>query len=174
MTVTVKVGDKPSSNTLSLNARKSIDGNIMIMDHDEIDIVLMPEKKKIIAFPKKSLQDSVYAAQDRFFNYLGVKGVITRESIKSGNVYGSMECEYPEPLQGVNAVQVVVYSIGKFIEEEKPHMDWEAKLEQEFEDALTDPDDKNSTELGEVPHKAQKGSIPRSGNSYLTRRNMTY
>ena len=40
--------EKPVQTTLSLNARKSLDGNIMIFDHQDIDIVVMPEKNKII------------------------------------------------------------------------------------------------------------------------------
>ena len=32
--------------SIKLNARKSIDGNVMIFDHIDIDIVMMPEKKK--------------------------------------------------------------------------------------------------------------------------------
>ena len=35
--------------SVKLNARKSIDGNVMIFDHIDIDIVMMPEKKKIVA-----------------------------------------------------------------------------------------------------------------------------
>ena len=33
------------------------------------------------------------------------------------------------------------------------------EFEKEFEDSLTDPDEEESTELGEVPHADQKGSI---------------
>lgn len=38
-------------------------------------------------------------------------------------------------------------------------MEWEKELEKEFEERLTDPDEKESTELGEVPAAERKGSI---------------
>ena len=37
---------KPQA-TLSLNIRKSMDGNIMIMDHTDIDVIVMPVKNKV-------------------------------------------------------------------------------------------------------------------------------
>ena len=45
--VVLRVGEerKPQA-TVLLNARKSIDGNIMIFDHMDIDIVLVPRTKK--------------------------------------------------------------------------------------------------------------------------------
>lgn len=187
MTITVKVGkkdlEKSTENTssdtktnviLSLNARKTIDGHIMIMDHDEIDIVVIPNKNKIITFPKKSFQDATYGSQDRLFNFLNSKGVIARDSIRAGNVYGSMEAKIPDPLPGINAIQLAVFSIGKFLEEEKPHIEMEAQYEKEFEDFLVNPDEKDSTELGEVPQKTKQGSIPKYMDWYKTKQYTPY
>ena len=44
--------EKPVQATMALNVRKSLDGNIMIFDHEEIDVVVMPSKSKVVAFPK--------------------------------------------------------------------------------------------------------------------------
>ena len=68
--IKVKVKPPGSHATISLNARKSLDGNILIFDHDIMDIVIMPEKKKIITFPKNTMGDHVYNAQDRLFDFL--------------------------------------------------------------------------------------------------------
>lgn len=173
MTIQVKIGAEEATQEgpkLNLIARKSIDGNIMIMDHKEIDIVVIPSKKQVITFPKKSFQDSVYSVQDRLFNFLSTKGVITRESVKAGNVFGSIQGEYPEPLQGLNATQLVVFSIGKFMEEERPHMEFEEYMKDENEERLTEPGDEDSTELGEVPQKARQGSLPKYMDAYKSRR----
>ena len=50
MSIEIKVGsgevaeeEKPVQASMSLHARKSLDGNIMIFDHDDIDIVILPE-----------------------------------------------------------------------------------------------------------------------------------
>ena len=61
---------KPTQATISLEARKTLDDNIIIFDHKDIDIVLMPAKNKIVAFPKEILSEYVYLTQDRLFKYL--------------------------------------------------------------------------------------------------------
>lgn len=166
MPIKIKVGDAVDAGkiTVSLNARKTLDGNILVMDHTEVDIAVIPGKSKVVTFPKKSLNDAVYSMQERFFNYLASKGVIKRESIRSGNVYGSLEAEFPDSSSSADAVQTVVFVISKFIEEERPHMKIEKYTADEFEEQITDPDSDESTELGEVPHEEDKGIIPKTQN----------
>ena len=65
----------------------------MIYDHKDIDIVLMQEKKKIVAFAKDMLTDTVYGAESRLFEYLRKNGIIAYDSIQGGNIYGSMEAK---------------------------------------------------------------------------------
>ena len=69
MAITIKVGAaaNPATVTLELNIRKSIDGDLMIFDHGDIDIVVSPGKKKVITFPKENINDLVYGAQNRLF-----------------------------------------------------------------------------------------------------------
>lgn len=174
MSIKVNVGgsggiedtDQPS---IKLNARKSIDGQIMIMDHNDIDIVVIPDKMQVIVFPKTSLVDQVYTCQERFFNYLAMKGVIKRETVQSGDVYGSIQAEYPEAVNGADATQLVVFTIGKFMADEEPHMREEEYREEEFEEKLTAPDEEDSTELGEVPQAEKKGTIdPSKIRRYLS------
>lgn len=141
--------------------RKTLGGDYAIYDHYDIDIVVNPERKQVLAFPKFELSDDVYAAQDRMFEYLSKKGVIIRDSIQSGYVYGSMQGSYPDSASGANAEEVVLYTLGKFLEEEKPYYSHEEALEGEMVDAVTEPSDEDSTELGEVPQEKHKGSIPK-------------
>ena len=165
MAINIKIGDKnPEGISLKLNIRKTISGDIQVCDHSDVDIVILPDKKKIIVFAKSSLNDEVYDTQDRFFNFLALKGVIKRESVQSGDVYGSMMAEYPDAVNDANTTQLVVFNIGKFIEEEKPHMEMEAHFEEEFERSLTEPNEENSTELGDVEQKEKKGGMM---NNYL-------
>ena len=44
---------------ISLNARKTLDGKIMIMDHRDMDIVIDTKGNKIITFPKNEMSDEV-------------------------------------------------------------------------------------------------------------------
>ena len=152
--------ENPIQSTMSLNARKSLDGNIMIFDHQDIDIVVMPGKNKVVAFAKDLISDTVYEAQDRLFYYLVKKGIVLPESVHAGNVYGSMEAVVVTPLdENVSAPQAAVFSVGKFISEEKPFFNTYKEYEDDYEDSLTNPDEENSTELGEIPHADEKGSL---------------
>ena len=151
---------KKPQDSIKLNARKSLDGNIMIFDHEDMDIVVMPSKKKVVTFPKDLMEDKVYASQDRLFYFLRKKGIVDPETVHAGSVYGSIEGIIVEPIdEGVNNVQAAVRSIGKFIEEERPYFNVYDDMEEEYEQRLTEPDDRESTELGEVPHEAEKGSL---------------
>lgn len=155
---------------LNLKARETLDGNILVCDHKELDIVIDTDDQKIIAFAKNSMDDGVYAAQERLFDFLAKKGVIKRDSVAAGSVYASMEAEYPEAVQeGINTTQMILFSIGKWISEEKPLMQLETYYEEEWLENLTKPDEDESTELGEVPHEEEKGSIdPSRIRRYLT------
>jgi len=150
--------------SMEMVIRKTLDGNYMIKDHVDINIIVHPGESKIITLPKERNPNSdiVYATQNRLFHFLNDKGVIDNESIQGGDAFFSMEATYPESAKDTNPVQAVIFSIGKFIEEEEPYMKFEEELEGMFNDWFTDPDDEHSTELGEVPQDGDKGSISKS------------
>ena len=150
----------PPSVKISLEIRKTLDGKIMILDHTHMDIILDTAQKKIITFPKESMEDEVYTSQDAYFKYLANDGVILPESVQSGNVFGSIEGQYPEAQEeGVSATQVVIFSTKKFLDEQMPHIETSDFIENELEDHLIEPEAEDSTELGEVPQSEKKGSI---------------
>lgn len=145
---------------ITLKARKTLDGNIIVTDHADIDIILMPEKMKIITFAKNNFDDLVYEAQNRFFRYLFLKGVIVHDSVCGGNVYGSMEAKLQKPETPIPIDDVMLMIIFKFIQDEKPSSAYQKAIEDDYIDSLTDPDSDNSTELGDVPAAQEKGSVP--------------
>mgnify|MGYP001278678435 CR=1 FL=1 len=156
---TQEVEESKPQATLSLNVRKSADGNIMIMDHTDIDVIVMPGKNKVLAIAKDNFTDDVYDSQNRLFKYLGKKGVIDLSSIRSGNVYGSLEGSYiAETFNEADPIQTIVFGIGKFMEEEKPYFMYSSKMADEETNRVTDPD--KATSLGDVDHEANKGNIP--------------
>lgn len=98
MTINVKIGaasddgitdaqlaSKPGIK-VRLDVRKTLDGNIIISDHPDIDIIVMPKSSKVMVIPKKLNSGVVYGAQDRLFNYLKDRGVIDPSSIQ-GETY---------------------------------------------------------------------------------------
>jgi len=171
MALTIKVGDQVDDQEeaeevppthepipVRLNIKKTVDGNLLIFDHPDVDFSIVPEKSKITVFPKERISDKVYDIQDRLFKNLFDNGVIKQDSIQGGAVYGSMEATYPES-EEVNVLETVVLVIGKFIEEERKFIDIDKEVEEEWEDNLIDPDKDDSTELGEIPQHTQKGSV---------------
>ena len=166
MPVSIKIG-KPAAPpeekpvvTVNLNIRKTLDGDLMIFDHGDIDIVLSGRDKKVTAFPKQTMTDFTYGAQNRLFAHLARKGIIMPESIQGASYYGAMEAQLQEAADGkLNAAKFALVSIEKFITEERPYFE---KVEADiagFEDEYTNPDKTDSTELGEVPQRDEQGSI---------------
>ena len=74
-----------------LKLRSALNGDLMILDHKDIDIVIKPGEKKIIAFAKETMSDLVYGAESRLLEYLRKNGVLNFDSIQGGNIYGSLE-----------------------------------------------------------------------------------
>ena len=71
---------------ISLDIRRTLDNNYIIYDHPLFDIVVNPDKKKIMTFVKKKSKTSAYPHQDAFFDYLKRRGVILADTVKGGNI----------------------------------------------------------------------------------------
>ena len=146
-----------SSHVFEINAHEALNGDLLIYDHRDIDIVLMQEKKKIVAFAKDILTDNVYGAESRFFEFLRKHGVVAYDSIQGGNIYGSMEANLLES-KNHDSVKVALINIAEWFKVEN-NQDTQEEYDEMLEDALLNPDDEHATELGEVPHEEEKGSI---------------
>lgn len=143
---------------IKLVARKTVDGNVMIMDHEMIDIVIMPKEGKIITFTKTTKSDLAYETQDRLFDFLHRRGFIDPSSVRAGNVYGSIEGIYPTESDYTDTFNAGLSLISEFIEEEKSFLDVSQFIDDMDKERILDPEAEDSTELGEVPHEARKGS----------------
>lgn len=164
MTVNIEIEMDPR---IELKARRTIEGNIIILDHEDMDIVLMTEKKKCVTFPKETMSDKVYSSQDRMFKFLARKGLISHSSVRGGNVFGSLEAEMLESkIPGVDYNQALLFSIHEYIKEEKPYFRSSEEYDDDRLDAMLRPSPEDSTELGDVPQAAQKGSHSPSVRPY--------
>ena len=58
MAITVKIGreNQTALVRLEMDLRKSVNGDLMIFDHGDIDIVLSPSSNKVVAFPKDTMR----------------------------------------------------------------------------------------------------------------------
>ena len=139
-------------------SREALNGDIMIFEHKDIDIVIMQEKKKIVAFAKEMLNDNVYGAEKRLFDHLRKKGIIKFDSIQGGNVYGSMEAVVLDSKKE-DAMKSALIQITEWCKSEKPSNEFLESHDDMMQDNILNPDDEHATELGEVPHEEEKGSI---------------
>ena len=88
-------------------------------------------------------------------------------TIKLGNVFGSLEAEMLESkIPGVNRDQAVLYSIHEYMTDEKPFFRTADEYDDERLTAMLRPSPEDSTELGDVPQKAKKGSNDPSVRPY--------
>tara|TARA_Y100000296_G_scaffold87423_2_gene133628 strand:+ start:1224 stop:1763 length:540 start_codon:yes stop_codon:yes gene_type:complete len=143
---------------ITLEVRKTLGDQLVVFDHPDVDIVIYPESKKVLALAKHVANEETYDTQDRLFLLLRKEGLIQPESIRSGFVYGSMEGQMFLN-EDIDMVQAALYSIDKFIKEERPYFEHVEEFEHAVEDHLTSPEDGDVTELGDVPQEPVKGSI---------------
>jgi hypothetical protein len=141
-----------------LNLRRALNGDYLIFDHSDIDIVVMTEKKKIVAFAKDLMSEVVYGAESRLMEHLRKVGIIEYDSIQGGNVYGSLEGKIHNS-QELDEVKMTLFQVAEWMRSEAPYMEVTKGHDEEMQDAMLDPDIENSTEFGEVPHGEQKGAI---------------
>lgn len=146
--------------SITLEARKTIDGKIMVTDHRDIDIVIDTVKRRIVTFPKSEMSDEVYETQNNYFDFLSKKGIVERNSVQGGDVYASIQGDYPDTIsESVSPAQLVLLNTYHFIESERPRFEAEEFYEDQIDDYYTDPEEQDTTELGEVPEEPRKGNI---------------
>ena len=164
MTIKAKIELDPR---IKLQAKRTLEGNILILDHEDIDIVLIPEKNKCVAFPKESMSDKVYASQDRLYKFLAKKGVISHSSVRGGNVFGALEADiFESKIPGVDALQAFLYALNEHLNKERPYFRTSSEYEEDRLDNLLRPSDEDSTELGDVPQSDRKGSMHKQIGPY--------
>lgn len=165
MPIQIKIGNAVEHKTLTLelNIRKSLNGDLMIFDHGDIDIVLSEASNKIVTFPKDTISDVAYGAQNRLFSFLTKKGIVEAKTIRSGNIYGSLEGGLLKGYkEEIKPLKYALVNISKFIDEERPYFEHVEALVSGNKDELTNPDETHSTELGEVPQNVEQGSLRHS------------
>jgi len=155
--VELKGKDKQTLN-YQLNLRSALNGDLMILDHKDIDIIIQQENNKVVTFAKDILSDAVYGAESRLLEYLRKKGIIEYDSIQGGNIYGSLEGKIFDSTTH-DSVKATLLNIAEWMKTEEPYMKGVTAYEEMEDEALIDPNNAHSTELGQVDQAAKKGSI---------------
>lgn len=162
--IVVKITDKDTGIKKELKIAKTLSGDYMLREHPEVDIVVIPTKQKILLLPKNQQSEYVYHTQEEIFNHLVGRGVISPDTITGGNIFGALQAVYPQQATGgEDPLQVVIYNLADYIEQQRPTIAYQKAYEDELEKALLEPDTEDSTEIGEIPQEPSKGSIPKYG-----------
>ena len=154
------VEDGKEVEKILLNARKTIDGNIIISDHPDMSILVIPSKNKIVALPKGELDDELYDSQKRLFDYLFKKGVINYDTVQAGNLFMTKEATIPDVVGEGDKIQYCLYAISNFIDEELPFYENMKEFEKEMENQLLEPEVDEYTEFDPRRHSTAKGTLP--------------
>lgn len=94
MPLKIRIGSPeppPPQATITLQARKTLEGNILISDHHKMDIVIIPAEGKITTIPKPYVGENVYDYQKQLMDHLFKGGVVSYESIQGGDRFGMLE-----------------------------------------------------------------------------------
>lgn len=164
-------GEKDQENTvkqISFNeAKKALNGDFLIFDHDLIDIVVSSEKSRLYTFPKKETSEETYGTQKDLLECLARIGVLDRDSIKSGSVHSSLEADILKSSdEDISSFQMTLLEVYNFLQQEGPNMKSRELYKDKLQNFFLDPDDEETTELGEIPHKEKKGSLDHQVRPY--------
>ena len=131
--------------TVKLKARKSLDGNIIISDHQLMDLVLMPAKNKVLIIPHPGFGQETYYKQKDFYNALSKRGVFSGP-LEGGNVHGVYEAKLGVS-EELSSIQVALLEIERYLKQESVEEGFGEDFDNEIEDRFINPDDENSTDL---------------------------
>jgi len=151
-------GEEKETIEFQLKLRSALNGDLIILDHKDIDIVIQPENNKVVTFAKEILTDAVYGAESRLLEFLRKNGIIEYDSIQGGNVYGSLEGKIMES-EEFDSIKSTVLNISEWMKTEQPYIQGTTAYEEMEDEALIDPDNAESTDLGQVDQAEKKGSI---------------
>jgi hypothetical protein len=155
--LTVEItGEKQETLEFQLKMRSALNGDLMILDHKDIDIVVQQGNKKVVTFAKEIMSDVVYGAESRLLEFLRKQGIIQYDSIQGGNIYGSLEGTIMDS-EVQDPIKATVLNISEWMKKEQPYIQGTTAYEKMEDDELLEPDP--STALGDVPQAPEKGSI---------------
>ena len=145
--------------TIKLDARKTLDENIIVYDQQFFNIIFVPFKNKIITMPKQYVNRDTYNMQNEYLTFLQERGAIQSGTIKSGGVFRSLEAFYPVN-ENLDVLQVLLLLTSEYMKEHGGDFTKMEEYIDDVEEMYVDPPDDETTPYGKVPQKAEKGALP--------------
>mgnify|MGYP001191274963 CR=1 FL=1 len=153
--------------TIELDMKKSLNGDLMVFDHDLVDLVVSSEKSKITIFPKELVSEEVYNIQNTLLERLSKGGIVDPATIRAGSVFSSLEADiHKSTVKGVSSLQATLLEIYRFLQDEKENIESRKLFKNNLQNFFLDPEEEDSTELGEIPHDEKKGALDHQVRPY--------
>lgn len=137
--------------TVRLKAHKSLSGNIIIQDHDLMDIVINPSNNKVMMIPHAGSGEEVYYKQKEFYTEMTRRGLFDGP-MEAGAIYGVFEGNLGAN-EEVSPVQVALLELEKYFNKYHVEGEFGNEYEEDVEDRFINPEDAESTELGHVENE---------------------
>ena len=164
MPLKIKFPEPPQA-TIELKVRKTLAGNLLINDHEKMDIVIVPSENKIVTMPKPYAGDNIYDYQRELMDSLFRGGVVEYDSIQGGVNFGMLEGVMGENKK-VDPVQVALFEIEKYISKTSRDDFRAEEYDRNIEDRFTNPSPEDSTELGEIKPEEDEPYRQSQADSY--------
>jgi len=145
--------------TVKLNARKTLDNNVIVYDHPFFTVTFIPFKNKILTLPKPNVNRDTYSMQNDYLTFLQNKGAIQVGTIRGGGVFRSLEGFYPVN-KDLDVLQVLLLLTKEYMTKHGGDFSRMEEYFDEVEDMYVDPPDDETTPYGKVPQEAEKGALP--------------
>jgi hypothetical protein len=154
MTIKIKLPSverpPPPQAQVELQVKKTLEGNLLISDHDHMDIVVVPAANKILTLPKPMAEKDIYEYQRDFMYSLFKGGLINADAAQGGPRFGIIEAQYAAE-GSVDPLQSLLLQIESWIQKSQAQMLGAIDYNEDIEDHFVDPTDKDSTEYGSIP-----------------------
>ena len=140
----------PPQAQVELKIKKTLEGNLLINDHDHMDIVVVPSKNTVLTLPKPHAEKDIFEFQRDFMHSLFKGGLINADAAQGGSRFGIIEAKFAS--QGdVDPLQSLLLQIENYIKKSQNDMQIAVDYDENIEDRFVDPTDDDSTAYGEVP-----------------------
>ena len=161
-----KEAESPQA-SIALQVTKTLDGNLLINDHKFIDIVIVPEQKKVLTMPKPYVDEDVFEYQQDLMYNLFKGGVTAAMTPQGGRMFGMVETTYPAD-KDVNSLQSILYVIERFIMKSRHEEEVYDTYNRDIEDNFADPASDKTTQYGSIPPYQDTPAGMQQGDSTYT------
>ena len=140
---------------VQLKMSKTLDGTLLIKDHDYFDIFITPDKKRILTVPKMGVGEGVYQHQKVYLDTLVRRGVLKVGTVEGGMVNGTLQSIYVEN-DNISSLQAILAETETYMKAYRLENQLAKEYESSIEDRFVSPSDEESTEAGEIEPEEER------------------